>query len=147
MTLRLCGKQNAYLTGLLQKSRRPQSAQKSRTLLRLSLCESSSRGALRLLRSSRYALTRPDRFAAGASRSSGNLTASARGECRNPQSLPRLRHDPADNEGVDVAVGEEGGHGSFTIAQGFYLPFEFFGNRLNVTKIAQNVFIHPLSQI
>ena len=32
---RLCGKQNAYLTGSLQKSRRPQSAQKSRTLLRL----------------------------------------------------------------------------------------------------------------
>ena len=76
MTLRLCGKQNAYSTGSLQKSRRPQSAQKSRTLLRLSLRESSSRGALRLLRSSRYALTRPDRFAAGASRSSGNLTAS-----------------------------------------------------------------------
>ena len=35
MTLRLWGKQNAYLTGSLQKSRRPQSAQKSRTLLRL----------------------------------------------------------------------------------------------------------------
>ena len=65
---RLCGKQNAYLTGSLQKSRRPQSAQKSRTLLRLSLRESSSRGALRLLRSSRYALTQPDAFGAGASR-------------------------------------------------------------------------------
>jgi len=38
--------------------------------------QSSSRGTLRLLRSSRYALTRPDRYAAGASRSSGNLTAS-----------------------------------------------------------------------
>ena len=98
---RLCGKQNAYLTGSLQKSRRPQSAQKSRTLLRLSLRESSSRGALRLLRSSRapscdfasqssscyssgdlttssqvhLALTRPDRFAAGASCSSANLIA------------------------------------------------------------------------
>ena len=42
-------------------------------LLRLLLRKSSSRGALRLLRSSRYALTRPDRYAAGASRSSGNL--------------------------------------------------------------------------
>ena len=70
------GDKRAYLTGSLRKSRRPQSAQKSRTLLRLSLRESSSRGALRLLRSSRYALTRPDRFAAGASRSSGDLTAS-----------------------------------------------------------------------
>ncbi len=100
-TLRLCGKQNAYLTGSLQKSRRPQSAQKSRPLLRLSQRESSSRGALRLLRSSRapscdfasqsslcyssgdlttslqvhFALTRPDRSAAGASRSSVNLIA------------------------------------------------------------------------
>ena len=44
-----------------------------RGLLRLLLRKSSSRGALRLLRSSRYALTRPDRYAAGASRSSGNL--------------------------------------------------------------------------
>ena len=41
--------------------------------LRLLLRKSSSRGALRPLRSSRYALTRPDRYAAGASRSSGNL--------------------------------------------------------------------------
>ena len=46
-----------------------------RGLLRLLLRKSSSRGALRLLRSSRYALTRPDRYAAGASRSSGNLIA------------------------------------------------------------------------
>ena len=38
--------------------------------------QSSSRGALRLLRSSRYALTQPDRYAAGASRSSGNPTPS-----------------------------------------------------------------------
>ena len=30
---------------------------------------------------------------------------------RDPQSLPRLRHDPADDGGVDVTVGEKGGHG------------------------------------
>ena len=71
----------------------------------------------------------------------------ATGECRDPQSLPRQRYNPTDDGGVDVAVGEKAGHGSFTIAQGFYLPFEFFSNRLNVTKIAQNVFIHPLPQI
>ena len=79
MTLRLCGKQNAYLTGLLQKSRLPQSAQKSRTLLRLSLRESSSRapscdfasqssscyssGDLTTSSQVHLALTRPDRFA------------------------------------------------------------------------------------
>ena len=40
--------------------------------------QGSSRGALRLLRSSRSALTRPDRYAAGASRSSGNPTPAAR---------------------------------------------------------------------
>ena len=31
---------------------------------------------------------------------------------RNPQPLPHLRHNPADDGGVDVAVGEEGGHGA-----------------------------------
>ena len=35
---------------------------------------------------------------------------------RNPQSLPRLRYNPADDGGVDLAVGEEGGHGSPTQA-------------------------------
>ena len=29
---------------------------------------------------------------------------------RNPKLLPRLRYYSADNGGVDVAVGEEGGH-------------------------------------
>ena len=47
-----------------------------RGLLRLLLRKSSSRGALLLLRSSRYALTRPDHYAADVSRSSGNLTTS-----------------------------------------------------------------------
>ena len=28
----------------------------------------------------------------------------------DPQSHPRLRHNPADDGGVDVTVGEEGGH-------------------------------------
>ena len=54
---RLCGKQNAYLTGSLQKSRRPQSAQKSRTLLRLCFAK-----LLVLL------VGGPDDFVAGASR-------------------------------------------------------------------------------
>ena len=57
MTLRLCGNQNAYLTGSLQKSRRPQSAQKSRTLLRLCFAK-----LLVLL------VGGPDDFVAGASR-------------------------------------------------------------------------------
>ena len=33
------------------------------------------------------------------------------GRRRDPQPFPRLRHKVADDGGVDVAVGEEGGQG------------------------------------
>jgi hypothetical protein len=32
------------------------------------------------------------------------------GKYRNPQSPRRLRHNPTDDRGVDVTIGEEGGH-------------------------------------
>ena len=69
-----------------------------------------SRGALRLLRSSRYALTQPDACGAGASRSFGQPDACGVGECRNPQSFPHLRPNPANDRLVDIAVGKEGDH-------------------------------------
>ena len=109
---RLCGKQNADLTGSLQKSRRPQSAQKSRTLLRLCFAKllvllvggpddfvagASRAHPTRPLRGGRITLVgEPDGFATGAFRQtelncSTSGSASAGSSVRTPFSKLRFR--------------------------------------------------------